>query len=60
MLEVFLRDTGGGESYLDWMLSAWGWTATVALGGWIVAFIIGSVVGTLRTTPRSACWVKRS
>ncbi len=49
--EVFLRDTGGGQTYLDWLMSAWGWTLAVASCAWIVAFVIGSVVGTLRTTP---------
>jgi glutamate/aspartate transport system permease protein len=49
--EVFLRDTGGGQSYLDWLMSAWGWTLAVAACAWVVAFVLGSVVGTLRTTP---------
>jgi glutamate/aspartate transport system permease protein len=49
--EVFLRDTGGGETYLQWMLSAWGWTLSVAAAGWVVAVMFGVVVGTLRTVP---------
>lgn len=49
--EVFLRDTGGGETYLDWMLSAWGWTLSVAACSWIVALAFGVVIGTLRTLP---------
>jgi glutamate/aspartate transport system permease protein len=49
--EVFLRDTGGGETYLQWMLSAWGWTLSVAACAWIVALVAGVVVGTLRTLP---------
>lgn len=49
--EVFLRDTGGGQTYLDWLMSAWGWTLAVAACAWVVAFVLGSVVGTLRTTP---------
>jgi glutamate/aspartate transport system permease protein len=55
--EVFLRDTGGGRTYLDWMISAWGWTLSVAVCAWIVAFVFGSVIGTLRTTPSR--WVVR-
>ncbi len=63
---IFCRSTTGnaqlagclgqnGElSYLQWLLSAWGWTATVALLGFIIALIIGIVVGTLRTLPSSA------
>ena len=49
--EVFLRDTGGGQTYLDWLMSAWGWTLAVAACAAVVAFTLGSVIGTLRTTP---------
>lgn len=49
--EVFLRDTGGGETYLDWMLSAWGWTLAVAGCAWVVALAVGVVIGTIRTLP---------
>ena len=49
--EVFLRDTGGGETYLDWMLSAWGWTLSVAGCAWVVALAVGVVIGTIRTLP---------
>ena len=49
--QVFLRDDGGGRTYLEWMLSAWGWTLAVAACAWVVALIAGSVVGTLRTAP---------
>ena len=52
--EVFLRDTGGGETYLDWMLSAWGWTLSVAGAAWVVALVSGVVIGTLRTLPSRA------
>ena len=50
--DVFLRDNGGGQTYLDWLISAWGWTLTVAAGGWLVAIVFGSVIGTLRTVPQ--------
>jgi glutamate/aspartate transport system permease protein len=52
--EVFLRDTGGGETYLQWMLSAWGWTLSVAGCAWVVALALGVLVGTLRTLPSRA------
>ena len=55
--EVFLRDTGGGQTYLQWLMSAWGWTLSVAACAWVVAFVLGSVVGTLRTTPNP--WLVR-
>ena len=49
--QVFLQDTGGGQTYLNWMMSAWGWTLSVALLGLVVALIVGSLMGILRTTP---------
>jgi len=49
--QVFLQDTGGGQTYLQWMLSAWGWTMSVAVLALIVALIVGSFMGILRTTP---------
>jgi glutamate/aspartate transport system permease protein len=49
--EVFVRDTGGDQTYLAWMISAWGWTLAVAGCAWVVALVFGSVVGTLRTAP---------
>jgi len=46
----FLRDIGDGETtYLSWLLSAWGWTLAVAGCAWVLALLLGSVVGTLRT-----------
>ena len=42
---------GGDITYLDWVLSAWGWTMSVALLALIVALLFGSLVGILRTTP---------
>jgi len=52
--QIFLQDTGGGETYLHWMLSAWGWTLSVAGLGWVVALLFGAVIGTLRTVPNKA------
>jgi len=49
--QVFLRDTGGGQTYLEWMFSAWGWTLSVAACAWVVALVCGVIVGTLRTLP---------
>ena len=52
----FLRDIGDGKtSYLDWMISAWGWTLSVAGSAWVVALVFGAVIGTLRTVPNA--WV---
>jgi glutamate/aspartate transport system permease protein len=49
--QVFLQDDGGGRTYLEWMLSAWGWTLAVAVVSLLIALSVGSVVGILRTAP---------
>ena len=41
----------GVQTYLDWLLSAWGWTLAVAGIGLLVALVVGSAVGVARTTP---------
>ncbi|UDF35352.1 UNVERIFIED_ORG: amino acid ABC transporter permease [Shinella sp. XGS7] len=43
--------SGGDITYLDWMLSAWGWTLSVALLALVVALVVGSLMGIFRTTP---------
>ncbi|TMH11151.1 MAG: amino acid ABC transporter permease, partial [Betaproteobacteria bacterium] len=48
---VYLQDTGGGQTYLQWMMSAWGWTIAVAILAWVVALAFGSLIGVLRTVP---------
>jgi len=50
-LKIFLEDTGGGRTYLDWLMTAWGWTMLVAMLALIVALVTGTLVGILRTTP---------
>ncbi len=59
--QVFCQDTldrepvqscfgkGGDITYLDWLLSAWGWTVSVSLLALILALVLGSLIGTLRT-----------
>ena len=49
--QVFLQDTGGGRTYLDWLWSAWGWTLSVSSLGLVVALVVGSLMGIARTTP---------
>jgi glutamate/aspartate transport system permease protein len=41
----------GDVTYLDWLLSAWGWTLSVALLALLVALLVGAVIGILRTVP---------
>ena len=59
--QVFCQDTmdrevvqgcfgkGGDITYLDWMLSAWGWTVSVSLLALLLALVLGSIIATLRT-----------
>lgn len=49
---------GGDQTYLDWLLSAWGWTMTVSLSALVVALVAGLVIGTIRTLPYSP-WLVR-
>ena len=49
--QVFFQDTGGGQTYLQWLMSAWGWTLSVALLALIIALVVGSLIGILRTVP---------
>ena len=49
--QVFLEDDGGGRTYLEWMFEAWGWTLSVAGSAWLVAMVVGALMGTLRTLP---------
>ncbi|PWB41077.1 MAG: glutamate ABC transporter permease [Rhodocyclales bacterium] len=61
--QVFCKDTIDGEivprcfggagdvTYLDWLLSAWGWTLSVSLLALLVALAFGAIMGILRTTP---------
>jgi glutamate/aspartate transport system permease protein len=49
--QVFFQDTGGGQTYLNWMMSAWGWTLSVAVLALVVAVLVGSLMGILRTVP---------
>lgn len=55
---VFLADDGSGRTYLQWMLDAWGWTLAVAGASWVVAMVVGALIGTLRTLPNSP-WLVR-
>ncbi|TRZ94196.1 MAG: amino acid ABC transporter permease [Rhodocyclaceae bacterium] len=61
--QVFCKDTIDGQivpgcfggpgsvTYLDWLLSAWGWTLSVSALALLVALVLGLVMGVLRTTP---------
>lgn len=50
---VFFRETTfePGEIYLDWFIYGLGWTIAIALVGWAIALLLGSLLGVLRTVP---------
>ena len=48
----------GTQTYLDWLISAWGQTILVAGLSFIVALVLGSLVGVIRTLPHSP-WLTR-
>lgn len=55
---IFLEKIKDGDvTYLDWLITGFGWTVAVSLFAWFIALTIGSVVGTLRTTPNK--WLVR-
>ena len=57
--QVFLTDPGGKHpTYLQWMLSAWGWTVSVSILALIVALVMGSLIGIIRTLPDNP-WLVR-
>lgn len=50
-------EPGGSGTYLWYLVVGLGWTLATALAAWVIALVLGSVVGTLRTTPFK--WVVR-
>ncbi len=55
---VFFQEIpGGGETYLDLLISGIWWTLGVSAAAWVIALVIGSVVGTIRTTQQP--WLVR-
>ncbi len=51
-------EPGGTGTYLHYLIVGLGWTLATALAAWVIALAIGSLVGTLRTTPMK--WVVRA
>ena len=50
-------EPGGSGTYLHYLIVGLGWTLATALAAWVIALIIGSLVGTIRTT--NARWAVR-
>lgn len=46
---VFFNEALPGQTYLDWLLAGLALTVSLGLAAWIIALILGSVVGVLRT-----------
>lgn len=46
---IFLESAGGHETYLDWLISGFWTTVKMGVLGWIIAFVLGSVLGVMRT-----------
>ena len=48
---VFFDSTGvGDEIYLDWFISGFCWTVSLGVLSWIVAMLLGTILGVMRTT----------
>ncbi|MGQ5521685.1 amino acid ABC transporter permease [Chitinimonas sp. PSY-7] len=49
---IILEQVAGTEEYYyQWLLTGLGWTVATALSAWVLALVLGSLVGTLRTAP---------
>ena len=54
---LFSPEPGGTGTFVHYLLVGLGWSIVTALCAWVIALVIGSVVGTLRTT--NSPWVVR-
>ncbi len=54
---LFAQEPGGSGTYLHYLLGGLVWTLATALAAWAMALVIGTIVGTLRTTPHP--WIVR-
>ena len=54
---LFAPEAGGTGTYLHYLVVGLGWSIVTALCAWVIALVIGSLVGTLRTTNNP--WVVR-
>lgn len=49
---VFLQPTASGDdTYLGWMIYGFKMTIGLSLAAWVLALLIGALVGVLRTVP---------
>ncbi len=52
---LFQPEPGGTGTFLHYLVVGLGWSIVTALCAWVIALVIGSLVGTLRTTTNA--WV---
>ena len=49
---VFLQPSAAGDdTYLGWMFAGLKMTITLSLSAWVIALLLGAIVGVLRTAP---------
>ena len=52
---VFLQPSASGDdTYLGWMLAGFKMTITLSLTAWVLALLLGALIGVLRTVPNKA------
>ena len=54
---LFQQETGGTGTFLQYLLVGLGWSIITALCAWVIALVLGSIIGTLRTTGNP--WIVR-
>ena len=54
---LFQPEPGGTGTFLHYLVVGLGWSIVTALCAWVIALVIGSLVGTLRTT--TSVWIVR-
>ena len=52
---LFQPEPGGTGTFLHYLVVGLGWSIVTALCAWVIALVVGSVVGTLRTTTHA--WI---
>lgn len=49
---IFFKPTGiGTQIYLDWYISGLAWTLAIAILAWMIALVLGSLLGIMRSLP---------
>lgn len=49
--DVFFQSAAKNETYLDWLLFGAQITLALGLGAWVIALVLGAIIGVLRTVP---------